>query len=42
MRSFAPKVPAKKGPTQKIKDLVVFNAFADEHGHLTAELMVQN
>jgi transposase len=39
--TVAPKVPIKKGPDPKIKDLEAFRRFAETHGHLTAVVMAQ-
>ena len=39
--SIAPKHATRKGPAPKIIDLVAFKAFAQEHGHLTAQKMAE-
>ena len=41
MGTVAPKVPVKKGPDPKIKNLEAFQRFAETHGHLTAVAMAQ-
>lgn len=39
--SLAPKTPSQKGPVAKINDLVAFEQFASEQGHLTAQQMAE-